>query len=437
MTRGIQVFDQLSDQTVTTAQAERMIKNPELRRKLKPVYSKNTNWFNRRTINNQRWAYRFLAQLGLRGPTRRPLSQVEIDDMLKKTTVAGSSTGAARAEIERRAKSGQDDIKKVIGSEDFNRAVAQAQDTGKPAQALTKPVRERISARLIGRDIGIGILGLGLELNCAAYLAISSFVDDQNANRAFQRGNLAMLTFADWESIQYGEATADSINATMRRFNTPSESFEQLVVEGAGGLPEEAERVVRRTGAESDGHLFYIDGRAPPELSLSAATSSNWNTIRSVVRAASGSLPAMMGLLTSDWHLSDANISICRIVNNRIVQIGVAVVIAGSYIATLIPGVGKIVAAGKVSMKKIFELGKTYITSNAEKTLSKDDIDLALSRHESGDWGESSEKELNDFALQSYKARIFSVYRDSKNTTFWVITESNRKITTVLLPEDY
>jgi hypothetical protein len=30
-----------------------------------------------------------------------------------------------------------------------------------------------------------------------------------------------------------------------------------------------------------------------------------------------------------------------------------------------------------------------------------------------------------------------SVYQDSKNTKFWIITEADRSVTTVLLPEEY
>ena len=42
----------------------------------------------------------------------------------------------------------------------------------------------------------------------------------------------------------------------------------------------------------------------------------------------------------------------------------------------------------------------------------------------------------NDFALDKY-LRIFSVYHSADGTKFWVITEADRSVTTVLLPEEY
>jgi len=33
--------------------------------------------------------------------------------------------------------------------------------------------------------------------------------------------------------------------------------------------------------------------------------------------------------------------------------------------------------------------------------------------------------------------RLLSVYRSSNGTKFWIITEADRSVTTLLLPEDY
>ena len=82
-------------------------------------------------------------------------------------------------------------------------------------------------------------------------------------------------------------------------------------------------------------------------------------------------------------------------------------------------------------------LGQIVITANAEATLNPDDVQKALGRHASGDWGEvcSEDAQLNDDALE-YGDRLLSVYR-SGDTRFRIITEWDRSVTTVLLPEDY
>jgi len=62
----------------------------------------------------------------------------------------------------------------------------------------------------------------------------------------------------------------------------------------------------------------------------------------------------------------------------------------------------------------------------------------ALQRHARCDWGDCCEEDLaeNEFALDKY-LRLFSVYHDRNGTKFWIITEANREVTTLLLPEDY
>ena len=63
---------------------------------------------------------------------------------------------------------------------------------------------------------------------------------------------------------------------------------------------------------------------------------------------------------------------------------------------------------------------------------------LRLQRHVAGDWGEvcAEDKQSNDHALVE-GTRILSAYRAADGTKFWIITEADRSVTTVLLPEDY
>ena len=61
-----------------------------------------------------------------------------------------------------------------------------------------------------------------------------------------------------------------------------------------------------------------------------------------------------------------------------------------------------------------------------------------LSRHANGDWGDvdSEDWELNDRAL-SEGTRLLSAYRTQRDERIWVITEADRSVTTLLLPEEY
>lgn len=83
-------------------------------------------------------------------------------------------------------------------------------------------------------------------------------------------------------------------------------------------------------------------------------------------------------------------------------------------------------------------LGATYITRNAESSLSPIDIHVALSRHARGDWGivDDDDAKANDRALENGD-RLLSIFRSEAGERFYVITEWDRSATTVLLPEDY
>jgi len=89
-------------------------------------------------------------------------------------------------------------------------------------------------------------------------------------------------------------------------------------------------------------------------------------------------------------------------------------------------------------MSATFFLGQTVITANAQQNLHPEDVIQALHRHAAGDWGELDEgdKQSNEDALKE-GSRLLSAYTDRNNIKFWIITESDRSVTTVLLPEDY
>lgn len=85
-----------------------------------------------------------------------------------------------------------------------------------------------------------------------------------------------------------------------------------------------------------------------------------------------------------------------------------------------------------------FRLGHIVSTPNALARLTQEDILHGIQRHQAGDWGDLDEedRQANDQALVN-GTRILSVYRAANGTRFWLITESTREVTTILLPEDY
>ena len=85
-----------------------------------------------------------------------------------------------------------------------------------------------------------------------------------------------------------------------------------------------------------------------------------------------------------------------------------------------------------------FPLGRMVLTLGALGTLSNDDVLQALTRHVSGDWGDLEEEDLalNERSLLT-EGRLFSAYSSSSHVRFYVITEWDRSVTTVLLPHEY
>lgn len=92
---------------------------------------------------------------------------------------------------------------------------------------------------------------------------------------------------------------------------------------------------------------------------------------------------------------------------------------------------------GNQSLAK-FSLGQMVATPNALNTIPQDEILHALRRHVRGDWGEldSDDLKANEHALL-HGGRLFSQYHSIQKIKFWIITEADRTVTTVLLPKDY
>lgn len=88
----------------------------------------------------------------------------------------------------------------------------------------------------------------------------------------------------------------------------------------------------------------------------------------------------------------------------------------------------------------LFTMGQICATPGALDALEKNGQNPArfLARHVTGDWLEmcAEDQETNREAL-TCGARVFSAYAMKDGEKLWVITESDRSVTTLLLPSEY
>ena len=91
---------------------------------------------------------------------------------------------------------------------------------------------------------------------------------------------------------------------------------------------------------------------------------------------------------------------------------------------------------------RLFEGGKTFATAGIGERFGDIDLSWALEAHYSGYWGTVCEEDwnTNNEALAN-GTRLMSVFptRDRSGwlTDIWVITDADRAVTTILLPEEY
>lgn len=89
----------------------------------------------------------------------------------------------------------------------------------------------------------------------------------------------------------------------------------------------------------------------------------------------------------------------------------------------------------------LFSLGRTVATPSALDLLDRtgtDGTDL-LNRHQCGDWGIvcTADAKSNDRAITD-GTRILSAYElGARREQLWIITEADRRVTTLLLPIEY
>lgn len=87
---------------------------------------------------------------------------------------------------------------------------------------------------------------------------------------------------------------------------------------------------------------------------------------------------------------------------------------------------------------RMFPLGNMYATPGVIREVSPEEIRTSLERHTNGDWGDLCEHDwrANDLAIEN-DARLLSAYQTGAGRKFWIITEADRSVTTILLPEEY
>lgn len=82
----------------------------------------------------------------------------------------------------------------------------------------------------------------------------------------------------------------------------------------------------------------------------------------------------------------------------------------------------------------VFPLGEIVATPGAIAKFSSEFLATCLARHANGDWGKGAEAAANARALRD-NDQILSVY-NRDGATLWIITEHDRSVTTLLLPEE-
>lgn len=85
-----------------------------------------------------------------------------------------------------------------------------------------------------------------------------------------------------------------------------------------------------------------------------------------------------------------------------------------------------------------FPLGEIVVTHGVLAAIDAVETLSGLQRHQQGDWGDLDKDDRleNDVSLEK-GFRLLSAYADRAGTRFYIITEADRSVTTILLPSEY
>lgn len=85
-----------------------------------------------------------------------------------------------------------------------------------------------------------------------------------------------------------------------------------------------------------------------------------------------------------------------------------------------------------------FSLGRVVATPGVLDVVTLSEMSHSLTRHAGGDWGLMGREDWiqNERALQD-GGRLMSLYQAIRGPRYWIITEADRSVTTLLLPSEY
>ena len=90
--------------------------------------------------------------------------------------------------------------------------------------------------------------------------------------------------------------------------------------------------------------------------------------------------------------------------------------------------------------KPLFDMGEIVATPGALQTLIEagQHPGVLLTRHVTGDWGDLDDEDKKENELSLEKGyRLLSSYKLATGEKLWIITESDRSVTTILRPNEY
>ena len=94
----------------------------------------------------------------------------------------------------------------------------------------------------------------------------------------------------------------------------------------------------------------------------------------------------------------------------------------------------------QISKQPAFDLGQIGATPGALAALKKAGQQPCefLTRHINRDWGDLDEEDRkeNEYSLE-HGFRLLSAYKTNAGDRIWIVTEADRSVTTLLLPEEY
>ena len=95
---------------------------------------------------------------------------------------------------------------------------------------------------------------------------------------------------------------------------------------------------------------------------------------------------------------------------------------------------------------KPFQLGRLLITVGAREKVPSPRVWECLALHQRGEWGNVCEDDAEENNLATQQGfRILSAYAIDSNkpakgygeNCLWIITEADRQVTTILMPDEY